>query len=75
MKRGSRAPGLSSRLSVQKDSGCLGFRFVFSAFPLHMMMYFFALFFALGHAMTSTHPPLVTADIFGGRVLEASLVL
>ena len=28
---------------------------------------FFALFFALGYAVTATHPPLITVDIFGGQ--------
>jgi MFS family permease len=40
---------------------------LFSTFPLSPMMYFFSLFFALGYAVTSTHPPLITADIFGGQ--------
>jgi MFS family permease len=40
---------------------------LFSVFPLPTMMYFFSLFFALGYAVTATHPPLVTADIFGGQ--------
>lgn len=40
---------------------------LFSLFPLRTMMYFFSLFFALGYAVTATHPPLVTADIFGGQ--------
>jgi len=40
---------------------------LFSVFPLPAMMYFFALFFALGYAVTATHPPLVTADIFAGQ--------
>jgi len=40
---------------------------LFSVFPLPTMMYFFSLFFALGYAVTATHPPLITADIFGGQ--------
>jgi MFS family permease len=40
---------------------------VFSAFPFPTMMYFFSLFFALGYAVTATHPPLIAADIFGGQ--------
>ena len=40
---------------------------LFSVFPLPMMMYFFSLFFALGYAVTATHPPLITVDIFGGQ--------
>jgi MFS family permease len=40
---------------------------LFSVFPLPTMTYFFALFFALGYAVTATHPPLITADIFGGQ--------
>jgi MFS family permease len=40
---------------------------LFSAFPLPAMMYFFSPFFALGYAVTATHPPLITADIFGGH--------
>ncbi len=40
---------------------------LFSVFPLPAMMYFFSLFFALGYAVTATHPPLVTADIFAGQ--------
>jgi MFS family permease len=40
---------------------------LFSVFPLPAMMYFFSLFFALGYAVTATHPPLITADIFGGQ--------
>lgn len=39
---------------------------LFSQFPLPAMMYFFSLFFALGYAVTATHPPLITADIFEG---------
>jgi MFS family permease len=40
---------------------------LFSVFPLPTMMYFFSLFFALGYAVTATHPPLITVDIFGGQ--------
>ncbi len=40
---------------------------LFSLFPLPAVMYFFSLFFALGYAVTATHPPLITADIFGGQ--------
>ena len=40
---------------------------LFIVFPLSAMMYFFSLFFALGYAVAATHPPLITADIFGGR--------
>ncbi len=40
---------------------------VFSVFPHLATMYFFSLFFALGYAVMATHPPLVTADIFGGQ--------
>jgi MFS family permease len=40
---------------------------LFSVFPLPTMTYFFSLFFALGYAVTATHPPLITADIFGGQ--------
>jgi MFS family permease len=39
----------------------------FSLFPLPPMTYFFGLFFALGYAVAATHPPLITADIFGGK--------
>jgi len=42
------------------------FLILFSVFPLPTMMYFFSIFFALGYAVTATHLPLVTADIFAG---------
>ena len=40
---------------------------LFSVFSLPIMTYFFSLFFALGYAVTAAHPPLITADIFGGQ--------
>jgi len=43
------------------------FLILFTVFLLPTMMYFFSLFFALGYAVTATHPPLITADIFGGQ--------
>ncbi len=39
----------------------------FSLFPIPPTTYFFGLFFALGYAVAATHPPLITADIFGGK--------
>jgi len=46
---------------------------LFSVFPLPTIMYFFSLFFALGYAVTATHPPLITADIFGGQAFGSDL--